>query len=189
MEPLLIIAAIIALLAVIIVVKSVALVPQAEAAVVERLGRYTKTVSGQLLFLMPFVILMIWLMVPWLERSIASGERSMNAGGLILWPAKALLLAGFVLLFFQGLSEIIKKIAIMRGLIADPHAESGPHGAAEVVIDPELLAETGFASPDHPVTGGYPVIGVVVAADIGRAAQAQPGQRLRFEIEGSVRRG
>ena len=55
MEPLLIIAAIIALLAVIIVVKSVALVPQAEAAVVERLGRYTKTVSGQLLFLMPFV--------------------------------------------------------------------------------------------------------------------------------------
>lgn len=42
---------------------------------------------------------------------------------------------------------------------------------------------------DHPVTGGYPVIGVVVAADIGRAAQAQPGQRLRFEIEGSVRRG
>ena len=42
---------------------------------------------------------------------------------------------------------------------------------------------------DHPVTGGYPVIGVVVAADIGRAAQAQPGQRLRFETEGSVRRG
>ncbi|GLS80806.1 C4-dicarboxylate ABC transporter [Paracoccus marinus] len=107
---------------------------------------------GHLLFLMPFVILMIWLMVPWLERSIASGERSMNAGGLILWPAKALLLAGFVLLFFQGLSEIIKKIAIMRGLIADPHAEGGPHGAAEVVIDPELLAEAGFASPDHPVT-------------------------------------
>ena len=55
MEPLLIIAAIIAILAVIIVVKSVAVVPQAEAAVVERLGRYTKTVSGQLLFLMPFV--------------------------------------------------------------------------------------------------------------------------------------
>ncbi|GAB3586598.1 SPFH domain-containing protein [Calidifontibacter terrae] len=55
MEPLLIIAAVIALLAVIIVIKSVALIPQAEAAVVERLGRYTKTVSGQLLFLMPFV--------------------------------------------------------------------------------------------------------------------------------------
>lgn len=36
---------------------------------------------------------------------------------------------------------------------------------------------------DHPVTGGYPVIGVVVTADIGRAAQAQPGQRLRFVLD------
>ncbi len=107
---------------------------------------------GHLLFLMPFVILMIWLMVPWLERSILSGERSMNAGGLILWPAKALLLAGFILLFFQGLSEIIKKIAVMRGLIPDPHAEATHHAAGEVMIDQTLLAETGFASADHPAT-------------------------------------
>ena len=99
-----------------------------------------------------FVILMIWLMVPWLERSILSGERSMNAGGLILWPAKALLLAGFILLFFQGLSEIIKKIAVMRGLIPDPHAEATHHAAGEVMIDQTLLAETGFASADHPAT-------------------------------------
>lgn len=42
---------------------------------------------------------------------------------------------------------------------------------------------------DHPVTGGYPVIGVVIAADIGLAAQAQPGQRLRFVLEGGARRG
>jgi biotin-dependent carboxylase-like uncharacterized protein len=33
---------------------------------------------------------------------------------------------------------------------------------------------------DHPVTGGYPVIAVVLSADVGRAAQAVPGQRLRF---------
>lgn len=105
---------------------------------------------GHLLFLMPFVILMIWLMVPWLERSIASGERSMNAGGLVLWPAKALLLAGFVLLFFQGLSEIIKKIAVMRGLIPDTQAHFSAHG--EVVIDEKLRAEAGFADPDHPLT-------------------------------------
>ena len=97
---------------------------------------------GHLLFLMPFVILMIWLMVPWLERSILSGERSMNAGGLILWPAKALLLAGFILLFFQGLSEIIKKIAVMRGLIPDPHAEADAYEAriaAAGGIDLQLL--------------------------------------------------
>ena len=51
---------------------------------------------------------------------ISSGEVSANAGGLIIWPAKALLLAGFVLLVLQGVSEIIKKIAVMRGDMADP---------------------------------------------------------------------
>ncbi|WP_134725610.1 TRAP transporter small permease subunit [Paracoccus luteus] len=105
---------------------------------------------GHLLFLMPFLILMIWLMVPWLERSILSGERSMNAGGLILWPAKALLLAGFILLLLQGISEIVKKIAVMRGLIPDTQAAFSAHG--EVAVDEALLAEAGFASPDHPVT-------------------------------------
>ena len=105
---------------------------------------------GHVLFLMPFVILMIWLMVPWLERSIANGERSMNAGGLILWPAKALLLAGFILLFLQGLSEIVKKIAVMRGLIPDTQAQFSAHG--EVVLDQTLVAEAGFASPNHPIT-------------------------------------
>ena len=105
---------------------------------------------GHVLFLMPFVILMIWLMVPWLERSIANGERSMNAGGLILWPAKALLLAGFILLFLQGVSEIVKKIAVMRGLIPDTQAQFSAHG--EVVLDQTLVAEAGFASPNHPIT-------------------------------------
>ncbi|NHN55063.1 SPFH/Band 7/PHB domain protein [Calidifontibacter sp. DB0510] len=56
MDPvLLVIIAAIVILAVVIVVKSVALVPQAEAAVIERLGRYTKTISGQLVFLVPFI--------------------------------------------------------------------------------------------------------------------------------------
>lgn len=100
---------------------------------------------GHLLFLMPFVTLMIWLMVPWFQRSYLSGERSMNAGGLILWPAKALLLAGFILLFFQGISEILKKIATMRGLIPDTQAQFSGH--VEVEIDEALLAEAGFA-PD-----------------------------------------
>src|SRR5690606_38441655 len=71
---------------------------------------------GHVLFLMPFTILMVWLLWPWAIRSIRSGEMSMNAGGLLLWPAKLMLLIGFVMLMFQGFSEIIKKIAIMRGL-------------------------------------------------------------------------
>lgn len=60
---------------------------------------------GHVFFLMPFVTLMIVYLYPWVLRSIRSGELSTNAGGLVLWPAKLLLLLGFVLLFFQGISR------------------------------------------------------------------------------------
>ena len=100
---------------------------------------------GSVLFLMPFVILMIYYLYPWTVRSFERGEISSSAGGLTLWPAKATLLVGFVLLFFQGISEIIKKIAVMRGLIPDPHAMAGHHAPLE--IDPALIAESGFAAP------------------------------------------
>lgn len=83
---------------------------------------------GHLFFLMPFMILMTYLLWPYVMRSIASGEVSTNAGGLIIWPAKALLLAGVLSLLAQGVSEIIKKIAVMRGLIEDPFPQSGHHG-------------------------------------------------------------
>lgn len=76
---------------------------------------------GHLFFLMPFVLLMVFYLVPYVGSSFRSGEVSTNSGGLIIWPAKALLLIGFILLSVQGISEIIKKIAIMRGLIEDPH--------------------------------------------------------------------
>ena len=75
---------------------------------------------GHVFFLMPFSLLMIWYLVPYVSQSYLSGEVSTNSGGLIIWPAKAFILAGFVLLALQGVSEIIKKIAIMQGLIEDP---------------------------------------------------------------------
>ena len=87
---------------------------------------------GHIFFLMPFVTLMIWYFVPWVIRSIQIGEVSTNAGGLIIWPAKTLLLIGFSLLWLQGISEIIKKIAVMRGLIEDPHPFVSAHEAAEL---------------------------------------------------------
>ncbi|MCX8572965.1 MULTISPECIES: TRAP transporter small permease subunit [Hyphomicrobiales] len=87
---------------------------------------------GHLLFLMPFVILMIFYFVPYVSLSFRSGEMSSSAGGLILWPAKALLLVGFIQLFFQGVSEIIKKIAIMRGDLEDPNPFVSAHEAAEL---------------------------------------------------------
>lgn len=94
---------------------------------------------GHLFFLMPFICLMLYLLTPYVMLSVRSGEVSTNAGGLIIWPAKALLLAGFALLFAQGISEIIKKIAIMRGLIEDPHSFTGHHGAAEAFAEEEAL--------------------------------------------------
>ncbi|EEW26408.1 TRAP transporter small permease subunit [Rhodobacter ferrooxidans] len=87
---------------------------------------------GHLFFLMPFVLLMIWYFVPYVAMSMRNGEVSTNAGGLILWPAKALLLAGFSLLALQGVSEIIKKIAVMRGIIPDPTPFISVHEAAEL---------------------------------------------------------
>lgn len=107
---------------------------------------------GHLLFLLPFTIMMVWLLIPWVLRSYRSGEVSMNAGGLILWPAKSLLLIAFVMLLFQGLSEIIKKIAVMRGVIPDPTPFVSHHAAAE--LEGEALAQqlARLADPDHPVT-------------------------------------
>ena len=87
---------------------------------------------GHVVFLMPFCLLMIYYLTPWVASSYRSGEVSTNAGGLTIWPAKGLLLVGFVLLALQGLSEIIKKIAVMRGLIPDPTPFVSAHEAAEL---------------------------------------------------------
>ena len=105
---------------------------------------------GHIFFLMPMVLLTLWLTWPWLARSYRTGEMSMNAGGLMLWPAKALLFTGFLLLLLQGISEIIKKIAVMRGLIPDYNAPSGHH--APLDLDEDLLKQAGFADPNHPLT-------------------------------------
>ncbi|TKA94176.1 TRAP transporter small permease subunit [Cereibacter changlensis] len=87
---------------------------------------------GHLLFLMPFTLLMIWYFVPYVSLSYRNGEVSNNAGGLTIWPAKALLLIGFSMLALQGISEIIKKIAVMRGVIDDPTPFISAHEQAEL---------------------------------------------------------
>ncbi|SMH53178.1 TRAP transporter small permease subunit [Mesorhizobium australicum] len=94
---------------------------------------------GHVFFLMPFVLLMIYYFVPYFLLSFRSGEVSTNAGGLIIWPAKLLLLIGFSLLGLQGISEIIKKIAIMRGDMEDPNPFISAHEAAE--LEAKALAE------------------------------------------------
>jgi TRAP-type mannitol/chloroaromatic compound transport system permease small subunit len=93
---------------------------------------------GHVFFLMPFVILMDFYLLPYVKLSYTSGEYSNNAGGLIMWPGKLLLLLGFLLLTLQGISEIIKKIAIMRGDMEDPTPFVSAHKAAE--LEGEKLA-------------------------------------------------
>jgi TRAP-type mannitol/chloroaromatic compound transport system permease small subunit len=75
--------------------------------------------------------LMLYYFVPYFLLSFRSGEMSSSAGGLIIWPAKLMLLIGFFLLAIQGVSEIIKKIAIMRGDMDDPNPFISAHQAAE----------------------------------------------------------
>jgi TRAP-type mannitol/chloroaromatic compound transport system permease small subunit len=78
-------------------------------------------VVGHLFFLMPLCIIMILTGIPFFLRSIEINEQSGNAGGLPQWPSKALIMIGFVMLFAQAISELVKRIAVMRGLIPDPH--------------------------------------------------------------------
>ncbi len=89
-------------------------------------------VMGHAVFLMPLCIIMIITGVPFFLRSVEINEQSSNAGGLPQWPAKSLIMLGFVFLLVQGISELIKRIAVMRGMIPDPHASQVNAIEAEV---------------------------------------------------------
>lgn len=93
---------------------------------------------GHVFFLMPFVLLMLYYLVPYVRMSYGSGEVSSSAGGLIIWPAKAILLIGFILLALQGVSEIIKKIAIITGNMDDPTPYVPTHAPLEDPVAPEV---------------------------------------------------
>jgi TRAP-type mannitol/chloroaromatic compound transport system permease small subunit len=81
-------------------------------------------VFGFVCFFFPLCAIMIDMTVPWFLRSYAQGEISANAGGLPIWPVKALLPLGFMLLALQGVAEFIRRIAALRGAIElDTHYE------------------------------------------------------------------
>lgn len=79
-------------------------------------------VIGHAFFLLPLTIVMVITGIPFFLRSVGINEQSGNAGGLPQWPSKALIMIGFAMLLVQGLSELIKRVAVMRNLIPDPHA-------------------------------------------------------------------
>jgi len=86
-------------------------------------------IFGTLFFLLPMSIYIMWSSWEPFMNAWTSGEISGNAGGLIRWPARLMIPIGFLLLSLQGLSELIKRIAFLRGLIPDP---------AEKPVDPAL---------------------------------------------------
>jgi TRAP-type mannitol/chloroaromatic compound transport system permease small subunit len=108
-----------------------------------RLSKRTRDLMdlfGHVVFLFPFAALMTWLSWPFFARSFAEREVSTNAGGLIIWPAKALILVGFALLLLQWLSEVIKRITILSGALEDEYAKAGHLAAAEAEAE-RLLAD------------------------------------------------
>jgi len=92
-------------------------------------------IFGTVFFLMPMAIAIMWLSWPVFLDAYRSGEVSTNAGGLTVWPGRLMLPLGFFLLILQGISELIKRVAFLRGVIPDPaEKDEGP-------TDEELLAE------------------------------------------------
>ena len=89
-------------------------------------------VIGHTFFLLPLCLIMTVTGIPFFYRSFAINEQSGNAGGLPQWPAKSLIMIAFAFLLVQGLSELIKRIAVMRELIPDPYATLVPPLEAEV---------------------------------------------------------
>jgi TRAP-type mannitol/chloroaromatic compound transport system permease small subunit len=96
-------------------------------------------VIGHAFFLLPLTVVMVITSGPFFVRSLQLNEQSMNAGGLPQWPPKGIVLLGFFLLLLQGISELIKRIAVMQGRIPDPYGEAPVHHPAEVEAE-RLLA-------------------------------------------------
>jgi TRAP-type mannitol/chloroaromatic compound transport system permease small subunit len=88
-------------------------------------------VIGHALFIVPMCLVMIYTAAPFFWRSLMQNEQSTNAGGLPVYPAKSFVLIAFVMMLMQGISELIKRVAIMKGHMEDTSGGGGHHAAAE----------------------------------------------------------
>jgi TRAP-type mannitol/chloroaromatic compound transport system permease small subunit len=95
-------------------------------------------VLGFTFFLTPMCLAVLFFGVPFFLQGFHSGEMSSNAGGLIRWPVYLMMPLGFALLLLQGWSELIKRVAFLRGLIPDPtlkvHAKTAEEELAEEIL-------------------------------------------------------
>ncbi|MBX3618576.1 MAG: TRAP transporter small permease subunit [Rhizobacter sp.] len=122
-------------------------------------GRFSKRtqiwieIVGLAVFLLPFVVVVVDMVMPIVIRTYESGEMSSNAGGLIRWPVFALLPIGLVLLGLQAISELIKRVAFLRGLIPDPTKKLGVKTAEEELA--EFLLKKEVAAREQAALGGH----------------------------------
>jgi TRAP-type mannitol/chloroaromatic compound transport system permease small subunit len=115
-----------------------------------RLSKRTNAIIdaiGIVVFTIPLSAIMIDLGWPLFARALQSGEMSQNAGGLIRWPAMMLIPLGFGILLTQAVSELIKRVAFIRGLRDEPFS------AESTKSDEELLAEELAAEAERKLAG------------------------------------
>jgi len=123
-------------------------------------GRFTKRtqvwidIIGLAFFVLPLVYTVIHLSLPLAIRSYVMNEYSSNAGGLIRWPVFALLPLGFLLLGVQAISELIKRIAFLKGLVPDPTQKPQGKTAEEELAD--FLKQKEVAARDEAALRAKP---------------------------------
>ena len=111
--------------------------------VISRLSKRTQIwldVFGFVVFLLPMCATVLYLGLPFFLQALRSGEVSSNAGGLILWPVYALIPTGFTLLGLQAVSELIKRLGFLQGLIPDPTEKVAVKTAEEELAQAILAA-------------------------------------------------
>lgn len=91
-------------------------------------------VFGILFFLMPMAVAIMALSWPVFMHALESGEMSNSAGGLIVWPARLMVPAGFALLILQAVSELIKRFGFLLGRCPDPTDKRGGHTSADELV-------------------------------------------------------
>ena len=120
-------------------------------------GRFSKRtqilidIIGICLFLLPFTFMITKLALPLVINAYVTGEVSSNAGGLIRWPVFALLPLGMVALAIQAVSELIKRIAFLQGLVPDPSKKQGSKTSEEELA--EFLLQKEVAARDAAQMG------------------------------------
>ena len=114
-------------------------------------GQIWIDVFGFTVFLIPMCLTILWYGTPFFVKGLYSGEMSSNAGGLIRWPVYAMLPLGFGLLLLQGVSELIKRVAFLQGLIEDPTHKKVEKTAEEELAEAILQQAEAKAAKSHAI--------------------------------------